>query len=163
MPGKRTHRERTVSRKTTAASRTPARTRSLLSMWGFQAKVVAEAAGRRVGYILSLRIHGVAEACFEERVAGLREVPYSTEDGVPGFEAGVDKETEIARHIVIKAEDGCELPELQFGIELDFIDGEPYGYKFRAPCRVRNERYVTTVLPHPDPVKRWLTFLRNHE
>ena len=32
MPGKRTHRERTVSRKTTAASRIPARTRSLLAV-----------------------------------------------------------------------------------------------------------------------------------
>ena len=82
LPGKRRHREHTVSRKTTAASRTQARTRSLLSMWGFPAKVVTEADGRRVGYILSLRIHGVAEPRFEESVARLREVPFGTEDGV---------------------------------------------------------------------------------
>jgi hypothetical protein len=54
------------------------------------------------------------------------------------------------RYIVIKAEDGCELPELQSGIELDSIGGEPHGYRFRAPCRVGNERYVATVLSHPD-------------
>jgi len=64
-------------------------------MWGFPAKVVTEADGRGVGYILSLRIHGVAEPRFEERVAGLREVPFGTEDGVPGFEVGVNKGTEI--------------------------------------------------------------------
>ena len=51
-------------------------------MWGFPAKVVTEADGRRVGYILSLRIHGVAQPRFKERVAGLREVPFGTEDGV---------------------------------------------------------------------------------
>jgi len=51
-------------------------------MWGFPAKVVTEADGRRVGYILSLRIHGVAEPRFEESVARLREVPFGTEDGV---------------------------------------------------------------------------------
>ena len=62
---------RVVSPKTTAASRTPARMRSLLGMWGFQAKVVTEADGRRVGYVLSLSIHGVAEPRFEEGVAGL--------------------------------------------------------------------------------------------
>ena len=119
-------------------------------MWGFPAKVVTETDGRGVGYILSLRIHGVAEPRFEERVARLREVPFGTEDGVPGFEVGVDKGTEIARYIVIKAEDGCELPELQSGIELDSIGGEPHSYRFRAACRVGNERYVATVLSHPD-------------
>ena len=40
-------------------------------------------------------VHGVAEPRFEERVAGLSEVPFGTEDGVPGFEVGVNKGTEI--------------------------------------------------------------------
>ena len=38
---------------------------TLLDVWRLPAKVVAEADGRRVGYIKSHRIHGVAEPCFE--------------------------------------------------------------------------------------------------
>jgi hypothetical protein len=46
------------------------RPRGLLGMWSFPAKVVTEAESHRVGYILSLRIHGIAEARFEKCVAG---------------------------------------------------------------------------------------------
>ena len=44
---------------------------TLLSMRSFPAEVVAEADGRRLGDIVSQRIHRVAEPRFEERVAGL--------------------------------------------------------------------------------------------
>ena len=44
--------------------RVPRPGRAVYGMWGFPAKVVTEADGRGVGYILSLRIHGVAEPRF---------------------------------------------------------------------------------------------------
>jgi len=152
--GKRTHRERTVSRKTNAASRTQARTRSLLGMWGFPAKVVTEADGRGVGYILSLRIHGVAEPRFDESVARLREVPFGSKDRVPCLEVRINERVQVARYIVLKAANDCELPELQSGIDFDSTSRESHCQRLQGllPGQERTRCHHCFAAPRRRPI-----------
>jgi hypothetical protein len=80
-------------------------------MRSFPAEVVTKADGCRVGDILSERIHGVAELRFEKRIAGLGEVPLGAKNRIPRPEVRIDERTKIVRDIVLKPEDGRELPE----------------------------------------------------
>lgn len=83
----------------------------LLGMRSFPAEVVTKADRCRVGDILSERIHGVTELRFEECVTGLGEVPFGAENRIPRPEVRIDERTKIVRDIVLKPEDGRELPE----------------------------------------------------
>jgi uncharacterized repeat protein (TIGR03803 family) len=76
-------------------------------------------------------------------------VPFRPKNPVPCLEVRINERVQVARYIVLKAADECELPELQSGIDFDSTGRESHSQRLQPSCRVRNECDVTICFAAP--------------